>query len=341
MRNSGQLLKRLRSLMKNGPSAVNDTTLQAYYIRKSDAHQSEYLADCDERVAFISGFTGSVAEAVVTMDDALIWVDGRYHLQAEKEVFPNWTVMKSGLKDVPTPEEWMGKSLPTGSRIGTDPNLVPHKFFAKIKDYLASNGNHHLLPISSNLIDIIWEDRSPMPANPITPYPTSMAGQSWPEKIEKVRQEMSEKKVTALVLTALDEIAWLFNLRGSDIKYNPVFFAYAVVTMDNIYLFVDETKLTNESRKHLNLDLSPHQQQSQSLIKLELREYKLIQDFLKWLVSQETGKIWISSGSNEALVSIIPESRRHDAPNPVLLNKAIKNRVEIECMRRAHVSKNF
>lgn len=230
MRNSGQLLKRLRSLMKNG-SKVNEGTLNAYYVEKNDAHGSEYLAACDERVAFISGFTGSKAEAIVTMDEALIWVDGRYHLQADKQVFSSWTVMKMGLKEVPTPQEWINKTMPAGSRIGFDPCLISHRCYTKMKDDLVS---HHLIAMPKNLIDVIWEDKPPMPSNPITPYPTSLAGQSWPEKIEKIRKELTEKKVIAMALTMLDEIAWLFNLRGSDIDYNPLFFAYTVITMDNV-----------------------------------------------------------------------------------------------------------
>ncbi|XP_074604675.1 aminopeptidase P isoform X2 [Brevipalpus obovatus] len=338
VKNSGQLLKRLRSLMKGTSSPATDTSLNAYYIVKSDAHQSEYLADCDERLAFFTGFTGSAGKALVTMDDALLWVDGRYYTQAESQVFPNWTVMKQGLQDVLDPVDWMNKSLISGSRIGTDPMLISHGLFEEMKKKLSSLGNHHLIATSNNLIDLIWEDRPSMPSNPIIPYPTSMAGTSWPEKVEKVRIEMAKKNTSALVLTALDEIAWLFNLRGSDIDFNPVFFAYTVITMDNIYLFVDESKLTNGSRKHLHLDLSPaHHQQSSTLMKVELREYKLIQDFLKWLVSQESEKIWIPSSSSEALVSIIPESRRYDGPNPVLLNKAIKNKTEIECMKQAHI----
>uniref|UniRef100_T1KRQ9 Aminopeptidase P N-terminal domain-containing protein n=2 Tax=Tetranychus urticae TaxID=32264 RepID=T1KRQ9_TETUR len=328
VRNSGQILKRIRSLLKS--SSISNEALSAFIISSGDAHQSEYIADCDDRISFISGFTGSTSTSVITLDDAALWTDGRYFLQAEKELFPGWILMKDGLTETPSPGEWLNKVLPSGSKVGCDSFLASSSQWTNLAKVLTSHGNH-LVPVASNPIDLVWEDRPAPPSNPIEPYPTSFAGKSWQEKVEEVRKEMVKKDANALVLTALDDIAWLLNLRGSDITYNPVFFAYIVVTMDVINFFVDESKLDNHCRKHLNLDAS-------SKPKIELREYKLIAEFLKWLVAQDnSSKIWLDNRSSHALVSIIPESRRISLPNPVLLAKAVKNKVEIECMKRAHV----
>ncbi|RWS28994.1 aminopeptidase-like protein, partial [Leptotrombidium deliense] len=331
IKNTGQLLKKLRDLMKN--SNYVSEAIQAYIIPSFDAHQSEYISNSDRRLAFISGFTGSAGTVVITLDDAALWTDGRYFLQAEKQLGQNWTLMRDGLPDTPSQSEWLNKVLPNGSRVGVDGMILAQSQWQPLSQQLESGGNQ-LVAVAQNLIDVIWEDRPAPPAAPIFPLPLSYSGETWQKKIGYVRDEMKKKKASAVVLSALDETAWLFNLRGSDIDFNPVFYAYTVITLDNVYLFVDEMKLTAESLKHLHLNNSPCQENGLSV---ELRPYKIILDFLKWYVSQNTGKIWVSNQSSHSLVTLIPETRRISDSNPVLIKKTMKNDIEVERMRLAHI----
>lgn len=331
IKSGGQFLKKLRSLMKN-PAFVPEP-LQAYIIPSGDSHQSEYIASCDKRREFISGFTGSSGTAIVTMDDAALWTDGRYYLQAESQLDSNWRLMKQSTPGTLSQSEWLVKVLPPNSRVGVDPFLMSYSSWQPLSSSLEEAG-HALIPVPENLIDLVWEERPPPPLNLINPLSEKYTGRSWLDKITEVRSKLTEKKSVALVVTALDEVAYLLNLRGSDIDFNPVFFSYVVVTLESVYLFVDEAKLTSASKKHLNLD-------SDGLPSVELRPYKMIKDFFKWLLSQEPGKIWISKHSSYALVSMIPEKRRILDTSPVSLAKAIKNSVEIECMKRSHVSPDF
>lgn len=232
VKSSGQFLKRLRGLMKNGNYVPE--SVQAYIIPSTDAHQSEYIAPCDKRREFITGFTGSAGTAIVTQDEATLWTDGRYWLQAERQLDSSWTLKKEGLPDGETREGWLSKVLPTGSRIGVDPLLMPYSAWKKLSDSLAANGGHTLVPCHENLVDLIWDDKPAIPCNPIVPLENRFTGKSWQEKVTEVRKKMIEKSCGALVLTALDEIAYLFNLRGSDIDFNPVFMAYSVITSKNI-----------------------------------------------------------------------------------------------------------
>lgn len=207
--------------------------IQAYIVPSADAHGSEYIAACDARRAFISGFDGSEGTAVITMKDAALWTDGRYFLQAEKQLDNNWILMKDAIPGTPTQGEWLSKKLPSGSRVGVDPFVISYERWKPLAAQLESAG-HMLVPISDNLVDQVWDNRPPPPTNPVVPLDIKYAGKTWKEKINEVRQEMANKGAVALVVTALDEIAWLFNLRGSDIDFNPVFFAYGVITVDDI-----------------------------------------------------------------------------------------------------------
>ncbi|XP_075732364.1 aminopeptidase P isoform X5 [Rhipicephalus microplus] len=328
LRNTGTLLKRLRALMKN--TTIVCETIQAYIVPSGDAHQSEYIAPCDKRRAFLTGFSGSAGTAIVTEDHAALWTDGRYFLQAEQQLDSNWILMKDGIPGTPSQGEWLCKVLSTGSRVGVDPFLMPYDAWKLLSNQLDASG-HSLVPVSQNLVDMIWEERPSPPSRPLDSLSIIYTGKFWQEKISDIRQDMSQKSAAALVITALDEIAWLFNLRGSDIDYNPVFFAYAVVTMDSAYLFIDENKLSATLQRHLSID------RNEKNLAVDIRPYRVFKEFLSLLINQLTGKFWVSSCSSYAVVSQVPKERRIESTTPVMLRKAIKNETEIECMRRAHV----
>lgn len=228
---TSELLKQLRQAMRNVEYVTEP--IQAYIIPSGDAHQSEYIAPCDCRRAFVSGFDGSAGTAIITEDHAAMWTDGRYFLQAAKQMDSNWTLMKMGLKDTPTQEDWLVSVLPEGSRVGVDPLIIPTDYWKKMAKVLRGAG-HHLVPVKENLVDKIWTDRPERPCKPLLTLGLGYTGISWKDKVADLRLKMAERNVVWFVVTALDEIAWLFNLRGSDVEHNPVFFSYAVIGLETI-----------------------------------------------------------------------------------------------------------
>ncbi|KAJ3300513.1 hypothetical protein HK104_011019 [Borealophlyctis nickersoniae] len=303
--------------------------VQAYVIPSEDAHQSEYIADCDARRAFISGFTGSAGLAVVTLSEAALWTDGRYFLQASKQLDHNWILQKTGLPDVPTKEEWLIKVLPKQSKVGIDPKLLTVGAARLLKEAL-NKEDHTLVAIHENLVDKVWANRPPRPVNPVTVLPIKYAGRSADEKIKVLREEIEKRKTWGFVVNALDEIAWLFNLRGSDIAYNPVFFSYALVTATEVTLYVDETKLSAEVKEHLGKGV-------------QLRPYESIfEDLPKAAVKSQVGeggqKLWVGSGCSFALQEVLGgEKFVEESRSPVMVSKAIKNDVELEGFRQCHI----
>ncbi|XP_068708734.1 xaa-Pro aminopeptidase 1-like [Montipora foliosa] len=329
---TGHLLRQLRSLMKSKNHLSE--AIHAYIIPSGDAHQNEYLASCDLRREFISGFSGSAGTAVVTDTKAALWTDGRYYLQAENQLDSNWILMKDGLPDTPSQEEWLIQELPTGSKVGVDPWVITHGLWHKMHQELLSAGLS-LVFTEKNLVDLVWEDHDrPDPPNEgLMVLDISFTGKSWHDKVQEVRMTLAKKKADVLVVTALDEIAWLFNLRGSDVDFNPVFFAYVMIKQDEIMLFIDASKIDKAVFKHLGLDSSD----GFSNTKVTVCPYEGI-----WAAVNETAKsgsrIWLSSSSSAALARLSPKSRLISEPSsPLARSKAIKNAVEIEGMRQAHI----
>ncbi|GAB1604775.1 xaa-Pro aminopeptidase 1-like [Argonauta hians] len=324
---TSNLLSKFRILMQS-KQFVNEI-VHAYIIPHQDAHQSEYIAPCDARLKFISGFSGSAGTAVVTDTKAALWTDGRYHLQAQQEVDENWTIMKDGIPDTLTKAEWLVKEIPSGGNVGTDPCLISSVEWDLLNAELHSY-NLNLLPINKNLVDEIWEDRPAIPNNPILVLSEDLTGCTWPKKIEYVRSKMSKEKATICVFTQLGEIAYLFNMRGSDIKYNPLFFSYAIVEMEKIHLFIDKRKITPEIQDHLT-----YKGDKPGFI-INIHPYE---DVVKCLPSDSeiTGKVWISCSSPYNLVSLYKKENLVSNITPISLRKAIKNSAEIAGMRNAHI----
>ncbi|XP_013419296.1 xaa-Pro aminopeptidase 1 isoform X2 [Lingula anatina] len=330
-KNTSLILHKLRGLMKNSHYVTEE--LQAYIVPSEDAHQSEYIAPCDCRREFVSGFSGSAGSAVIVQNKAAMWTDGRYFLQAERQMDDNWTLMKHGLPETPTQGDWLSKVLPPSGKVGVDPFLLSAERWKELSKTLESNG-HMLVPVAQNLVDIAWNDRPPPPNNPLIVQPLKYTGSTWQDKVRQVRAKMKEKKVGMLVVTALDEIAWLFNLRGSDIAYNPVFFSYAIVKEDMVGLWIDETKLDAAVLHHLN---AAQQNGDGSDITVTLYPYDSIKDYISALMEGITGKVWISNKSSYALVSLVPQNNHYGELSPIAEMKSKKNSTEIDCMKRAHV----
>uniref|UniRef100_A0A8C0T1F8 X-prolyl aminopeptidase 1 n=1 Tax=Canis lupus familiaris TaxID=9615 RepID=A0A8C0T1F8_CANLF len=282
---TSELLRQLRQAMRNTEYVTEP--IQAYIIPSGDAHQSEYIAPCDCRRAFVSGFDGSAGTAIITEEHAAMWTDGRYFLQAAKQMDSNWTLMKMGLKDTPTQEDWLVSVLPEGSRVGVDPLIIP-------------------------------------------------TGISWKDKVADLRLKMAERNVVWFVVTALDEIAWLFNLRGSDVEHNPVFFSYAIIGLETIMLFIDGDRIDDPSvKEHLLFDLG-----LEAEYRIQVLPYKSILSELKALCANLSPreKVWVSDKASYAVSEAIPKDHRCCMPyTPICIAKAVKNSAESDGMRRAHI----
>ncbi|XP_062520265.1 xaa-Pro aminopeptidase 1-like [Corticium candelabrum] len=324
---STQQLKELRACFSNVEFV--DRKLDAYIVPYNDEHQSEYLAECDKRVKFICGFSGSSATVIVTHDAAFLWTDGRYFLQAESEIDKNWTLMKDGLPGVPKPDEWLTKSLKSGSTVGLHPFLVSKKLYLKYAKALKTNGSSLVAVASSHLVDVVWKMQPLRPTNTVVPLGLEFAGSSWQDKAALIRTKLKANNCFALVLTALDEIAWFFNLRGSDIDYNPVFFSYAIVGHDFVNLFIDPKQVSADVQSHLGLN-GPSGQ-----VKVFPYDPSVVQEQIAALKGK--GKVWLSEKASFGLHSLLDPDHTFTDDSPIQLAKAVKNATEIQGMRNAHI----
>eukprot|EP00397_Hematodinium_sp_SG-2012_P012317 GEMP01012485.1.p1 GENE.GEMP01012485.1~~GEMP01012485.1.p1 ORF type:complete len:611 (+),score=154.65 GEMP01012485.1:162-1994(+) len=302
----GERLQACRSLLTKH-------SLGAYIVPHTDAHFSEYLCARDFRVQYLSGFDGSAGTCVVTHDEALLWTDGRYFTQAVEQLGDGWTLMKDRMPETPTVTEWLKqwqrRQSVTSEHVGVDPMLFSHDEVTEYKKELVK-GSVKLE--KQNLVDAIWEDQPARPRKPIRRHPDTFSGMNAKAKIEKLQKAMSEKATIGCLVSALDEIAWMLNLRGSDIDYNPVFFAYLWVPVSGRpVLFTDGARYKGFN----DADVKP---------------YGAIHSF-----SFPT-KVWLDVKSTPRGISQRMEET-HEERLPIAKWKGIKNEAELEGMRQAHV----
>jgi len=238
-------LAKLRELMAkaNGSKGV-----QAYIIPTEDPHMSEYPPDCFKRREYLPNFTGSAGTAVVTVDKALLWTDGRYFLQAAQELGPEWTLMKGGTGECPEIPEWLSEVLPAGAKVGFDPFCHTVDNIRKLSAALEASGKH-VVPLVSdgNLVDGVWgEAQPPLPTAPLRLHPLEWSGKSVTDKLVALRHSTSGSGAEVALVTMLDEVAWLVNCRGSDVDYNPVFVSYGMVTPEAAILYTDGSRVPEQ-----------------------------------------------------------------------------------------------
>ena len=204
--------------------------IDAMIVPTDDPHMSEYTANCFGRREFISGFTGSAGTAVITTTSATLFTDGRYHSQAQAELDHNWTLMKVGVPGVPSVVEYISSSLPSGATVGVDECVHSAEAFRTMQAELNVK-NISIKHLKINPIDTIWGSRRPsFPGGNVREHPIQYSGKTTEVKLKEVRQKLQKQGASALIVTMLDEVAWLFNLRGSDVVCNPVALSYAIVT---------------------------------------------------------------------------------------------------------------
>jgi Xaa-Pro aminopeptidase len=311
-------LKSLRQLMKK-------EGIHAYLVPSTDPHQDEYLPKLWQRRQWLSGFTGSAGELLITRDNAGLWTDSRYFLQAEQQLKGSGIqLFKSGLPDTPSIQEWIRKQLKAGQAAGTDPRLLSIQEAETFKDYLSGWGIS-LKPVEKNLVDEVWKERPAMPDNPAEPYPVKYAGEATDSKLERLQKEMKNEKADFHIITTLDAIAWLFNIRGKDIEYNPLAIGYAIVSDRDAMLFIKASKVTRSLKKHLGKKISIYD------YKHFTREVKKIDKSGKkiWL-DPSTVSWWVTQMLGKKCELFFQES-------PLTLMKAIKNNIQITGLRTSQV----
>ncbi|EGC32771.1 hypothetical protein DICPUDRAFT_155235 [Dictyostelium purpureum] len=315
-------VEKLRNLMK-------ENSLSAYIVPSEDAHQSEYICVKDKRREYISGFSGSAGCVVITEQQQLLWTDGRYWLQAEKELESNWKVMKDRVAGEPTIQDYLSSTLKSESLVGIDSRLISKGYYDSMKSVL-KNKSIDIKFDNENLVDKVresfrGEEEIPeYPKDEVFFLEEKYSGVSSKNKLQDIRKEMEKSNADYMVVSALDEIAWLLNLRGSDISFNPVFLSYVIVgRQDNqLALFVDSSKLNEKTKSHLPSGI-------------EIHPYDKVFEYLK--EKQQGKKVWVDPRSSMALYNCVSQESLLEKVNPILLMKAIKNETEIQGLKNAHI----
>lgn len=310
-------LKELRHLMK-------EKNIDIYIIPSADNHQSEYVGEHFKSRAFITGFSGSAGTAVITQRDAGLWTDGRYFIQAEKELSGSgFTLYKMGNPNVPTIEEYIDNALTPSSTLGFDGRVIS---MAEGKRYAEKYASKNIrIEDGFDLVDLIWSNRPTMSEYPVFILEEKYSGESTESKLNRIRGYMKEIGATAHLLITLDDIAWLLNFRGRDIMYSPMVLSYVIVMMDCVHLFINNKKLSDDIKMVFaknNIILHPYNDVYSFVKTMSLNEIILLDP----------------DRLNYALYHSIPsEIKIIEAMNPSILFKAMKNEIEITNIKNAHV----
>ena len=310
-------ISELRRLMK-------EKNIDVYMIPSADNHQSEYVGDYFKARAFISGFTGSAGTVIVTQEEAGLWTDGRYFIQAEAQIAGSGIhLFKMGNPGVPTVEEYLESVLPQDGVLGFDGRVVSHLQGKQIASKLASKNIR--IEDKYDLINEIWTDRPAMSDAPIFLLEEKYSGESTASKLARLREEMKKEGATAHILITLDDIAWLLNFRGHDVAYTLVALSYAVIDMDSVHLFIDENKVSQEIKEVFAKD------------HIVLHPYNDVYDYVRMMNPAES--ILIDPARlNYALYNAIPsDAKIIEKMNPCIPFKAVKNEIELENIRIAHI----
>lgn len=310
-------LEKLRELMK-------ERSLAAYIIPTDDFHSSEYVGEYFKTRVYMSGFTGSAGTLIVLPNEAALWTDGRYFLQAADQLSDSSiALMKMGQPGVPTMAEYLADKLEEGSVVGFDGRTVTARYVKKLAQKTADKQVQFYG--DEDLVDYIWKDRPAMSMEPVWELDEKYTGLSRADKLGKVQEALKKEKAQSLLVTALDQIAWLLNLRGNDVKNTPVFLAYMLITGREAYLCVHKEILSDEIMKKLTAD------------GIVVKDYDAMDDLLLNLKKGDTILVEEARVNNH-LMDCIPEGVvRKNVDSPIELMKAIKTPEEIAHMKWAHI----
>lgn len=310
-------LSKLRALM-------SDRGITAYIEPTSDPHQSEYVADHYKGRSWISGFTGSAGIVVITMEEAILWTDGRYFIQAEKELkSSHFKLFKMNTPGFPTYMEWLQSTLIDGDKLGFNGKVFDEASVEKLNSEF--KGIEVGFIDEYDLVGEIWESRPSLPKGIAFLLETKYAGKTTIEKLKEVRKNMLDKKADYFLLSSLDDIAWLYNIRGKDVANNPIVISYALISNEKVYLFVDKEKITSEVEAFLIEN------------KVEIHNYDEVVSFVEKI--EENSKVMLDKEKiNRWLFNAIPKNTEIiNQMNITTRLKGNKNQTEVENQKKAYI----
>ena len=310
-------IEQLRVLMK-------EKNIDAYVVPTADFHQSEYVGEHFKARKFITGFSGSAGTAVITANEARLWTDGRYFIQAAKQIEGTGVeLMKMGEPGFPTLTEYLADTLPENGILGFDGRVVAT---GEGEEYEAIvNAKNGSIVYEYDLIDQVWTDRPALSEKPVFELGVEYTGETVASKLSRIREEMKKAGATVHILTTLDDICWTLNMRGDDIDFFPLVLSYAVIEMDKAVLYINEAKLSDEIKEHFAAD------------GIEIRPYNDIYEDVKSICEKEVLLI-DPAKLNYSLFNNLPDGcKKVSAPNPEIIFKAMKNEVEVENMKKANL----
>ena len=309
-------VERLRSWMK-------ENGISAFVFPSSDPHNSEYVAEHWKSREWISGFSGSAGTAVVTLEHAALWTDSRYFIAAEKELKgTDFQLMKLRVEGTPSVSEWLVRELSNYQKavVGVDGNVISFTEVSSMERELASKGNITVRTDADPMAEL-WTDRPVIPDNKVSLHPLEYSGESTSSKISRIRKQLADSGADGLLVTALDEIAWVLNLRGSDVHCNPVFVSYLLISPEKVVLYIDKVKLLAEVKDYLTSE------------QIAVDAYEAVVDGLR---SYEGKSLLVDmSSTNYSLATAVPTEKLCEGVSPIASMKAIKNEAEQEGFRAA------
>ena len=309
-------IEHLRSWMK-------ENGISAFIFPSSDPHNSEYVAEHWKSREWISGFTGSAGTAVVTLDHAALWTDSRYFIAAGKELKgTGFQLMKLRVEGTPSIPEWLVNELSHYEKavVGLDGNVNSFAEVTAIEHELTTNGNI-TVRTDADPMAVLWTDRPVIPDNKVCLHPLEYSGEPTSSKISRIRKYFAGVGADGLLVTALDEIAWVLNLRGNDVHCNPVFVSYLLISPEKVSLYIDNVKLPVEVKDYLD---SEH---------IEVETYDAVEEGLR---SYEGKSLLVDMSSvNYSLATAVPVEKIFNGVSPIVSMKAVKNKTEQDGFRDA------
>ena len=334
-RKDGNVMNVIRDRLDALRKLMKERGMDAYMIPTADFHESEYVGEHFKCREYMTGFTGSAGTALITMDEACLWVDGRYYVQAAAQLKDSTvTMMKMGQEGVPSLRAYLEDKMPEGGCLGFDGRVVNAAEGLALEEMLRERGAR--ISYGEDLAGMIWQERPELSAEPAWVLDERYAGKSALDKIADVREAMEKVHASVHVLTSLDDIAWLLNIRGNDILYNPVVLSYALVTMDQLYLFVNSSVLEGKAYPYLEDEKGISVREYLERTGVTVMPYDGVYDMVEGLKNEKV--LLEKCRINYAVYRLIDGSNKViDRMNPTASMKAVKNDVEIENEKRAHI----
>lgn len=319
----------IKDRIDNLRKLMRENNIDIYYIPTADFHESEYVGEYFKARKFISGFTGSAGVCIVTLEKAGLWTDGRYFIQAERQLEGSTIdLYKMGVEGTISPIEFISENIKKDGIVGFDGRVVNAKFYKMLTEKLILSGKNVNFKIDKDLVDKLWKDRPDLfdknSKDSVFLLEEKYSGKSTADKLKDVRAVMKKEKADIHVITTLDDIAWLFNIRGNDISHFPVVLAFAIIEMDKATLFVRDDCLQPDAVSYLEKS------------GVQIMDYKKIYEQIE-KISDKLTVLLDETKVNTKIYKLLGDNTIINKTNPTVLMKSIKNKTELENLKNAHI----